>query len=78
MHCCPACDSEDTRWTGQLGNIVHSQCRDCGLAYSYEADEDEDEVVDDGPDCDDGDDGWALASAGFGTDEDYGSYGEDY
>lgn len=24
------------------------------------------------PDCDDGDDGYALASAGFGTDEDYG------
>ena len=25
------------------------------------------------PDCDDSDDGWALASAGWGTDEDYGS-----
>ena len=25
-------------------------------------------------DCDDGDDGYALASAGFGTDEDYGGY----
>lgn len=24
-------------------------------------------------DCDDGDDGWALASAGWGTDEDYGN-----
>ena len=31
-------------------------------------DEDEDE-----PDCDDSDDGYALASAGRGTDEDYGS-----
>lgn len=29
------------------------------------------------PDCDDSDDGYALASAGFGTDEDYGCY-EDY
>ena len=29
-------------------------------------------------DCDDSDDGYALASAGFGTDEDYGYYGEDY
>ena len=28
--------------------------------------------ADEGPDCDDGDDGYALASAGFGTDEDYG------
>jgi len=33
-------------------------------------DEDEDE---DEPDCDDSDDGYALASAGHGTDEDYGS-----
>lgn len=28
-------------------------------------------------DCDDSDDGYALASAGFGTDEDYGYYGEE-
>lgn len=26
------------------------------------------------PDCDDSDDDFALASAGFGTDEDYGGY----
>jgi hypothetical protein len=30
------------------------------------------------PDCDDSDDGYALASAGFGTDEDYGYAGDDY
>lgn len=29
-----------------------------------------------GIDCDDSDDGAALASAGFGTDEDYGYYGD--
>lgn len=29
-----------------------------------------------GNDCDDSDDGYALASAGFGTDEDYGYYGD--
>lgn len=29
------------------------------------------------PDCDDSDDGYALASAGFGTDEDYGGGYED-
>ena len=29
-------------------------------------------------DCDDSDDGYALASAGFGTDEDYGYAGEEY
>lgn len=32
-------------------------------------------IYDDEP-CDCGDDGEALASAGFGTDEDYGYYGE--
>lgn len=29
-------------------------------------------------DCDDSDDGYALASAGFGTDEDYGGFSDDY
>lgn len=29
-------------------------------------------------DCDDSDDGYALASAGWGTDEDYGYAGEEY
>ncbi len=29
-------------------------------------------------DCDDSDDGYALASAGFGMDEDYGSFSDDY
>lgn len=28
-------------------------------------------------DCDDSDDGYALASAGMGTDEDYGYYGDE-
>jgi len=28
-------------------------------------------------DCDDGDDAYALASAGWGTDEDYGYYGDE-
>ena len=35
-----------------------------------------DSEMDQDPDCDDSDDGYALASAGFGTDEDYGYYGE--
>lgn len=29
-------------------------------------------------DCDDSDDGYALASAGFGTDEDYGYAGDEW
>lgn len=31
-----------------------------------------------GVDMDDTDDAYALASAGFGTDEDYGSYGDEW
>ena len=34
------------------------------------------EMVEQEMDCDDSDDGYALASAGFGTDEDYGYYGD--
>ena len=36
----------------------------------------EDEYQDDYDDYNDGDDASALASAGFGTDEDYGYYGD--
>jgi hypothetical protein len=36
-------------------------------------DEDEEDELD----CDDSDDGYALASAGFGTDEDYGYAGDE-
>ena len=36
-----------------------------------------DEMMSQDMDCDDSDDGYALASAGFGTDEDYGYYGEE-
>ena len=32
----------------------------------------DDEEEEEEPDCDDSDDGYALASAGWGTDEDYG------
>ncbi len=38
----------------------------------------EDEDEEEEPDCDDSDDGYALSSAGFGTDEDYGYAGDDY
>ena len=39
------------------------------LSARFHEDADEEDF-----DCDDGDDGYALASAGFGTDEDYGGY----
>jgi len=44
------------------------------FAYD-ELERDHDEAYE--PDCDDSDDGEALASAGFGTDEDYGYYGDE-
>ena len=55
------------------------------MALKYMSTDDVDDMLDanelserfmdeDDFDCDDGDDGFALASAGFGTDEDYGGY----
>ncbi len=42
-------------------------------AYGFWTDEAADQYLSEcEPDCDDSDDGWALASAGWGTDEDYG------
>ena len=49
-------------------------CADRAYDYVYGAFE----VAESFGDCDDStDDGEALASAGFGTDEDYGYYGEE-
>ena len=50
---------------------VHDMMRVNDLLYYLDAEDEEEDV-----DCDDGDDGYALASAGFGTDEDYGGYDE--
>ncbi len=47
---------------------VHDMMRVNDVLYYLEAEEEEE------PDCDDSDDGYALASAGWGTDEDYGGY----
>ena len=51
---------EPTKIAKQLG---------CSLSMVYDVNEtrESDEI-----DCDDSDDGYVLASAGFGTDEDYG------
>lgn len=78
---CPACNCPDAKFLGTLGNRVHLRCTDCGIDYSYdEEDEDEDDDEDDdgepvGP-YDMSDDAFVLASAGMGTDEDYGYYGD--
>jgi transcription elongation factor Elf1 len=70
--CCPACDSDDAIFLGTLGIRHNLRCRDCGMDFSVEADEDSDE--EDFIDDDRFADGDALASAGWGTDEDYGSF----
>ncbi len=50
---------------------VEDMMRVNDLLYYLEPEEEEEDI-----DCDDGDDGYALASAGWGTDEDYGGCDE--
>jgi hypothetical protein len=49
-----------------LANMSEDDVEDMMRSNDLLVDEDEDDM-----DCDDSDDGYALASAGFGTDEDY-------
>jgi len=49
-----------------LANMSEDDVEDMMRSNDLLLDEDEDDM-----DCDDSDDGYALASAGFGTDEDY-------
>ena len=80
MYQCPVCDSHDFQFLGSLGNRDHLRCFDCGIDYSHDENAEEWEEPDEDYGFDDTDDGEALASAGFGTDEDYGSFSdiEDY
>lgn len=56
-----------------LAYMSEDDVKDMCLANDLLLGEDEDDM-----DCDDSDDGYALASAGFGSDEDYGYAGDDY
>lgn len=47
-------------------------------AWENESELDGDELIDDWDDSMDGDHDSAMESAGWGTDEDYGFYGEDF
>ncbi len=40
---CPACDSEALMLLGQLGNLVHCRCRNCGAGATFKAEEIEQE-----------------------------------
>lgn len=80
MPFCPSCDASESVYLGTLGLRDHFSCRDCGMQYSQVIDDGigcDEEMDGDMADCDDSDDGYALASAGFGTDEDYGGFGID-
>jgi hypothetical protein len=76
FHACPACNSEDFKELGPWGGRMHVRCCDCGIDFSFVMDEEEDDEPEDNepstPD-DFSDDAAALASAGWGMDEDYGS-----
>ena len=63
----------------QYDNLPDGVLKDMVDLYAVNWDELEDHFEEESePDCDDSDDGYALASAGFGTDEDYGSAGDEY
>lgn len=80
MHQCPACDSPAYVFIGAMGNRDHFRCSSCGVNYSHYNTEEELENSEASEDFKDSwrfgatDDGEALASAGFGTDEDYGLF----
>lgn len=58
-------------------NDFYEECEDYNDYYIEENDADEDEDVDSFDDSRDGDHESGLASCGWGTDEDYGYYGDD-
>jgi len=64
----------------QYDNLPDGVLKDMVDLYAVNWDELEDHFDEEEsePDCDDSDDGYALASAGFGTDEDYGYAGDEY
>ncbi len=67
---CPDCESDDIDLSEDEQTCV---CAECGHTWPAFVDDDGD-LYDDPMD---GDHESALASAGFGTDEDYGSFGGD-
>lgn len=75
--CCPNCESSEAKDLGTIDSTDFYQCYDCGMEYShiddeYYNDDDEDGIIV----FDMSDDAQALASAGFGTDEDYGLFND--
>lgn len=73
MTFCPMC-SGHASFIGFLGDRANFRCRDCGADFSHYVEDDIEEEEESEPDA--FDDAFALASAGFGTDEDYGCFGD--
>jgi len=75
-HECPHCGSGNIAFAGYAGGDDEEfECDECENFFVITSpDDDESEPCDESMD---GDHESALASAGFGTDEDYGSYGGD-
>jgi hypothetical protein len=74
---CEICDGPGT-FLGNMGNHAVYRCRNCGMMFDVEGvegDLDNDDVQDWEDDLSDVEaDAMTLASAGMGTDEDYGCY----
>lgn len=77
---CQACGSDEGKFLGVLGDREHYRCLRCGMESSLPVENFEDDEPSDGFLTDAEADADVLASAGYGTDEDYGYYGgnEDY
>lgn len=80
---CPHCGSDDApNYLGRLGTRDHFRCVDCGGDFSETAEDLEEDDIDDLEERDlyddsmDGDHDSAMASAGWGIDEDYGGYSD--
>ena len=75
MHCCPYCDGSNV----YAVKGTESYCGDCALYINTDSSVEYDVADDDFVEFPNGEfpDGDALASAGFGTDEDYGYFGGD-
>lgn len=86
MHPCHFCNCTEFTSLGKLGNHEYFKCRDCGIEFSNFIEDEEhvqsweeswEESYEDDEYLDRFADAEVLASAGFGTDEDYGHFGGD-
>lgn len=81
---CPICKANEIDFIGFLGDIAHLNCRACGVHFHEDKDDFMDEYdPSDDWDCDMGmsdveADADVLRMCGWGTEEDYGYYGDSW